>query len=150
ERPHRRRLPSLATLRTADDRARRTRMDVAQIATIVVAAMAPYLAKGGEEIAKKFGGDLYARIKARLTSAAGQESVEALEQSPLDDDAQATVRLQLKKAMSEDAAFRELLEKLAGQIEAERRESVVQASTTSGAGNATVQVSGKGNTTTVR
>ncbi len=38
-------------------------MDVTFIATAVMTALSPYLAKGGEEIAKTVGKDLYAKIK---------------------------------------------------------------------------------------
>ena len=95
-------------------------MDIGTLAASIVAVLAPYLAKAGEEFAKEAGKiastkitAIYQIIKDRfhnqpVTSAALAE----LEAAPDDVDAQAALRLQLKKQMEADPTFADSLHQL--------------------------------------
>src|SRR5687768_16978095 len=94
-------------------------MDEATMAAATIAALTPFLAEGGKAVVKKIGdrvGDnvikLYDTLKAKLVYAPAKEALAELEQAPEDTDLQATMRVQLKKALSEDAALRDELEAL--------------------------------------
>lgn len=84
------------------------------LAANAVAVLAPYLSKAAETVVPKAAEDLYNTVKARLSARpAGEEALEDLEASPTDKDAQAALRLQIKKMLVEDEAFvQELSEKL--------------------------------------
>lgn len=97
---------------------------IGALASGVVAVLAPYLAKAGEEFAKEVGkaasskmGDLYQAVKARLHGhPAAAEALTDLEATPDDEDAQAALRLQLKKQMEADRAFADTLRRLLEEI----------------------------------
>jgi len=90
-------------------------MDPATIGTAVVAFLSPYLAEGGKAAAKKAGGALVAAIERRFKDQpAAQEALEDMKDDPQDDDVQAALRVQLKKAMQADEAF---AAELAGLVE---------------------------------
>jgi hypothetical protein len=84
------------------------------LAANAVAVLAPYLSKAAETVVPKAAEDLYKTVKARLSGKpAAEEALEDLKASPADEDAQAALRLQLKKLLVEDEAFvQELSEKL--------------------------------------
>lgn len=77
----------------------------------------PYLLKAGdkavEEAGKKLGADAWERAKALWgklrpkveAKPAAQEAAQDVAQAPVDEDAQAALRLQLKKLLNEDEAF---------------------------------------------
>jgi hypothetical protein len=97
---------------------------VGTLASGIVAILAPYLAKAGEEFAKETGktasskiGALYQAIKARFRShPAAAEALADLEETPDDEDVQAALRLQLKKQMEADQAFTDALRQLLEEI----------------------------------
>jgi hypothetical protein len=95
-------------------------MDTTTLAQNVAAFLIPvlpYLVKAGEEAAKeagkKFGGDAWERAKALWgilrpkveAKPAAQEAAQDVAQAPADPDAQAALRQQLKKLLSEDLAL---------------------------------------------
>lgn len=94
------------------------------LASSVVTVLAPYLAKAGEEFAKEAGktagakiGALYQAIKARFQDRpAAAEALADVEAMPDDGDAQAALRLQLKKQMGSEPAFADTLRQLLEEI----------------------------------
>ena len=102
-------------------------MDVTAIASLagsVVAVLAPYLAKAGEEIAKEAGkatankvGLLYQTLKDRFkTRSSAKEALADLEAQPNDPDVQAALRIQLKKQMTKDQTLVDQLQQLLSEI----------------------------------
>ncbi len=59
-------------------------MDYSAIATTAIAAVSPYLVKGGEEIAKGVGKDLWELIKKPFKAANDETIVKQLEEKPDD------------------------------------------------------------------
>src|SRR5438067_13611409 len=98
-------------------------MDPSTIATTAVACLTPYLVEGGKEAAKKGGGavgekvmKLYDTLKAKLVQAPAQEALADLTKAPEDADLQATMRVQLKKALEANAPLRDELAALLQDI----------------------------------
>jgi len=86
---------------------------ISVIATTAVGFLAPYLAKAGEEAAKKVGEDVYKAIKTHFDKKpVAQEALADLEKAPSDADFQAALRVQLKKLLTADEAFAAELEAL--------------------------------------
>ena len=103
-------------------------MDPATIATLAVTWLVPYLTQAGEAVTKKMGERFFAAIKSRIEDKpAAQEAVNDLEKAPTDADAQAALRLQLKKLLTEDKAFAEEIEKLVQAAEATGAKPTVSA-----------------------
>ncbi len=126
-------------------------MDPVTLAGSAVALVAPYLVEGGTELAKKLGGEvgerivkLYDRVKAKLVGG-GAEALADLEKQPKDADSQAALRVQLKKALEADPAFRAELEKLVGEIREKGGDRVSQIANVTGDQNVTTQIAGSGN-----
>jgi hypothetical protein len=126
-------------------------MDSITLAGTAVALVAPYLAEGGKELAKKVGGEagqrivkLYDRVKAKLT-ASGAEALADLEKQPQDADNQAVLRVQLKKALEADPAFRAELATLVEEIKARGGDQIIQSANIIGDSNVTTQFVGSGN-----
>jgi hypothetical protein len=123
-------------------------MPVPELAAAAVAVLAPYLAAGATEAAKKLGGaaaerlsGLYDKLKARLTSPLGQAALTEIEKTPARADAQGTLRLAIEQELAKDPAFRAELASLYEEI----RSSAAGASLTStiaGDGNVNVQIAG--------
>jgi hypothetical protein len=98
---------------------------IGSLASGVVSVLVPYLAKAGEEFSKEMGktlghkiGDIYTAVVKRFQSKpAAAEALADLKATPDDKDAQAAVRLQLKKQMQADLAFADELRQLLGQVE---------------------------------
>jgi hypothetical protein len=97
---------------------------IPSLAASVVAALVPYLAKAGEEFATVAGkatankiGELYQTLKKRFKNkTAAKEALADVKETPHDEDAQATLRHQLKKEMTVDQTLRETLQQLLGEI----------------------------------
>ena len=100
-------------------------MDVTTLAkdlAVFLTPLLPYLLKAGEKAAeeagKKLGGDawdrakgLWAKLRPKVEAKpAAQEAVQDAAAAPNDEDIQASLRLQLRKLLAEDAV-------LAGEIE---------------------------------
>ena len=96
------------------------------------------LAEGGKELAKKVGGEagerivkLYDKVKAKLTGG-GAEALADLEKQPKDADSQAVLRVQLKKALEADPAFRAELATLVEEIKAKGGDQIIQTANVTG------------------
>jgi hypothetical protein len=93
-------------------------MDISAIATAVVAALVPYLSKAGEELAKEAGksaaerlNSLYESLRKRLQKPSpAAAALDDLAETPQDKDAQAALRLQLRKQMQDDPSLAEALQ----------------------------------------
>jgi hypothetical protein len=93
-------------------------MDVAAIATTVVAFLSPYLVEGGKAAAKKVGEKLVAAIERRFKGKpAAEEALTDVKNNPQDEDFQAALRVQLKKAMKDDNEFAAELSELLEEAE---------------------------------
>jgi len=83
---------------------------IATLATSAVAALSPYLAEAGKEIAKDTGtaafgkiGALYDYLKRRFQGHSSAEgALDDLKANPSDEDTQAALRVQMKKVMNDD------------------------------------------------
>ncbi len=110
-------------------------MDIAMLAKDVAALLTPflpYLLKAGEraaeETGKKLGGDawekakaLWGKLRAKVeTRPAAQEAVQDVADHPDDEDAQAALRLQLRKILAEDEALAAEVARLWQETEAAR------------------------------
>jgi hypothetical protein len=92
-------------------------MNPATIATAVVTFLIPLLAEGGKATAKKGGEALVAALERRFKEKpAAQEALEDVKKDPQDEDLQAALRVQLKKLLAADEAFRAELTQLLEQI----------------------------------
>jgi hypothetical protein len=127
-------------------------MDPVTLAGSAVALVAPYLVEGGKELAKKVGGEagerivkLYDKLKGKLTGSGAAKDVADFEQAPADQDNQAALRKELKKALEADPAFKEELEKLVGEIQEKGGGRISQVANVTGNQNVTTQIAGSGN-----
>lgn len=86
-------------------------------------------------------------VKARLTKPAAAGAVADLETAPRDADAQAQLRLQLKKALAEDPKFRDELGKLLEEAAPQLAQGVSQSVSALQAGGAitVTQIAGSRN-----
>lgn len=129
---------------------------VTELASAAVGLLAPFVAKGAEELAESFGGEiadrlvqLYDSVKARLTGAAAKEALADLEAKPEDDRRKAALELQLEKALDADLAFREEVARLIGEIKAKGEGDVIsQIANVTGDQNRVAQIAGSHNKVT--
>ncbi len=126
-------------------------LPVPELAAAAVAALAPYLSAAATEGAKKLGAagaeqmaHLYDKVKTHLHSPAGQEALAELAKAPEDADAQGSLRLALRKQLSQEPSFHSELAALVEEI-ARSAPGILQSSTITGDGNLNVQISGSGN-----
>jgi hypothetical protein len=125
-------------------------LDPATVAAAAIAAALPYVVALGKEAAKSAAGEagksVWQWVKGKLTSAAGKEAVNDLENAPDDADNRKAAEAALSKLLKADpgalAEFAQLLEK-AGVT------STVQTANVVGDGNIVGQVSGSGNTVSI-
>ena len=94
-------------------------MDVPALAANVVTYLGPFLpylvkagGKAAEEVGKKLGVDALDRAKTLWGKKEVEEAGQDAAEMPDDADAQAAFRLQLKKALTQDAALAEEVERL--------------------------------------
>lgn len=125
-------------------------VSAAALASAAVAILSPYLAELAKSGAGKLGevtaggvGKLWARLAARLTGS-GAEAAEDARQHPDDPDAQAALRLQLRKAFEADPDFRAEVAALVAET-GSAAPDVRQSATLIGDGTQ-IQTSGDGNT----
>jgi hypothetical protein len=127
-------------------------MEPIVLAGSAVVLLAPYLAEGGKELAKKVGGEagdrivrLYDKIKAKLTGG-GAEALEDLKKQPEDADSQAALRVQIKDALEADPAFQAEVAKLVAEIETRDGDTIRKLiANVTGDRNVTNQIVGSGN-----
>lgn len=113
-------------------------MDPVTISTAVVAFLSPYLVEGGKAAAKKAGEALWSALRKRFEGKpAAKEAMDDMQKAPQDQDAQAVLRVQLKKALAEDADFLAQIAKLLEEAQAEAQAAGVQV-TVRGSGAAAV------------
>lgn len=117
----------------------------------LAAAAGMYLvAKASGALAENVGGEvgnrvvkLWDAVKAKLT---GKEALADFEQNPGDEDTQAALRVQLRKAFEADPAFRDAVVKLVGELDQKGgRDAVSQVATLTGDRNKVAQVAGNRN-----
>lgn len=105
-------------------------MDYSAIATTAIAAVSPYLVKGGEEIAKGVGKDLWELIKKPFKAANDETIVKQLEEKPDDQKLLGKVEGKLEELLktSPDIA-QELQQKIdEAKSDKERIQSLIQIS----------------------
>lgn len=91
-----------------------------QTLTALLAPALPYLLKAGESAAEKIGEDAWEKAKTLWGKISGKikakpsalEAVEDVANAPADEDAQAVLRVQLKKMLTEDAGLAKELEQM--------------------------------------
>jgi len=104
-------------------------MDPTSLATIAVAALAPYVAKASERLAEATGeaiadkiGALYQVLKTRFEDKpAAKEALTDLEANPKNEDSRAALRRQLIKQMETDSSLKETLERLLDDIDKDEK-----------------------------
>jgi hypothetical protein len=123
-------------------------MDPATLATAVLAVLTPYFVKAGEKLAENVIGSLpeqagklwTALVKKFKGKPAAEEAMADLAKKPDDEDNQAAVRKQIKKAIEEEP---DLLPALAELLENARKEAVsIQGSAVAGNGGIAVNIGG--------
>ena len=98
------------------------------IATNAVTLLSPYLSKAAETVLPQAADDLYNAIKQKFSDKpAAQEALADLEKSPEDADAQAAMRIQLKKAVGADENFAQEIKRLTEQLKRIEGKSSVSA-----------------------
>jgi hypothetical protein len=127
-------------------------LPVPEVASAVVAVLAPYFAAGATEGAKKLGGAaaerltaLYDKVRARLTSPLGEVALAEIEKSPERGGAQEVLRLALEQELAKNPAFHAELAASIEEIRSCPAAAPSLASTIIGTGNVNVQVAGSGN-----
>lgn len=118
-------------------------LDLTPLAAWAVAALAPYLAtaagKAAESLGESAAGALFAKLREKFaTRPAAAEALEDLQRAPDDADAQAALRVALKKALAADP---ELAAWLAAARDA-APDGTTQTLSQTGDGNKSVQNSG--------
>lgn len=90
--------------------------DLAMMAASAVSLLTPFLKKAAEKGFEKLGestaGTLFERLKGKLITPAGQESLSDLAKSPDDPDSQAALRKEIRKAAEQDLELASLLQDL--------------------------------------
>jgi hypothetical protein len=97
---------------------------ISALAAGMVAVLAPYLAKAGEEFAKEVGkaasdklGALCQMVKARLQAhPAGAKALAEVAAKPEDEAARSALRLELEKQMEADPAWAGTLRQLLDEV----------------------------------
>ena len=125
-------------------------LDIAALATSVVAALTPLLSQALEQGAAAAGESAVNHVldwfKTRVLPSGAEQALEDLRAAPQDEDNQADLRKQLKKALADNPALVSELAawlKQAQQVQAQL--GVTQNSTVIGDGNNVFQIAGSGN-----
>jgi formylglycine-generating enzyme required for sulfatase activity len=95
---------------------------IAQLASQVAGFLIPYLVKGGEafagETGKKLAESLWEKFKPKVEAKeAAKEALQDLKATPQDEDAQASLRQQIKKILMEDPTFANEISIIIGDID---------------------------------
>ena len=125
-------------------------LDIAALATSAVAALTPLLSQALEQGAAAAGESAVNHVldwfKTRVLPSGAEQALEDLRAAPQDEDNQADLRKQLKKALADNPALVSELAawlKQAQQVQAQL--GVTQNSTVIGDGNNVFQIVGSGN-----
>ena len=117
-------------------------MDPTALAAATLAALAPYLAKGGEALASGIGKDLWELVKKPFKSEIDQKKLQELELKPDDSKTQGKVEGKLEEFLTEDTQLAAQLAELLCSLPKSEGKNNTQ--TISGTGNIGIQdVSGK-------
>jgi hypothetical protein len=125
-------------------------LDPVTLAAAAIAAAIPYVVALGKEAAKSAAGEagksVWQWVKGKLTSAAGKEAVNDLENAPDDADNRKAAEAALSKLLKTDPGA---LSELAQLLEKAGVTSTVQTANVVGDDNIVGQVSGSGNTVSI-
>ena len=101
-------------------------MDISLTADWVVRMLVPYLSAAGEIAAKEAIGRLYKFIEKKFTGDKPAEtSLADMKKNPRDQDTQASLRKEIKKAMSADQEFALALVELMSEMDKENNAQTV-------------------------
>ena len=124
-------------------------LDIAALATSAVAALTPLLSQALEQGAAAAGDSAVTRLvdwfKTRVLPSGAEQALEDLRAAPQDEDNQADLRKQLKKALADHPALVSELAawlKQAQQVQAQL--GATQHATVTGNGNQVFQIAGSG------
>lgn len=118
---------------------------ITALATAAATTVSMLATETGKEMAKKTGGALWDKLTQIIRrKPKPAEALNELIKAPKDEDAQAALRLQIRKAAEEDPAFASELHALLPEMQA-LTQSFTQNATIRGDGNKTVQNAGSGN-----
>ena len=126
------------------------------LATAAVSILSPYLAKVADGAAERLGelateksGSLYRWLKDKLAGQRAEEALDDLRAQPRDGDVQATLRVQLRRALAAEPRLAEELSNLLSEMRQEPL-GVRQAQSVSGDGATGIQIAGNSNMVNVR
>ena len=103
-------------------------MGIGELATVGVTLLTTKGVEAiGSEAGKRMIGELWDKVKAKLT---GRDALADFEASPDDGDTQAALRVQLKKALEDDPAFKDEVAKLVGELDAKGGPAAINMSAT--------------------
>ena len=125
-------------------------LDIAALATSAVAALTPLLSQALEQGAAAAGESAVNHVldlfKTRVLPSGAEQALEDLRAAPQDEDNQADLRKQLKKALADNPALvSELADWLKQAQQVQAQLGVTQNSTVIGDGNNVFQIVGSGN-----
>lgn len=124
-------------------------MNFENIAATAFSTVLPYLVKGGEEIAKGAGKDLWELIKKPFTKEKDKILIESLEQSPHDKKKQSVAEYKLTEFMEDNPMLARELESLCKRIPSSGPEKVNMLSI-QGTDNTGVQDTNNSNITIIK
>lgn len=124
-------------------------LDIAALATSAVAALTPLLSQALEQGAAAAGesavNHLLDWFKTRVLPSGAEQALEDLRAAPQDEDNQADLRKQLKKALADHPALvSELADWLKQAQQVQAQLGVTQHATVTGNGNQVFQIAGSG------
>jgi hypothetical protein len=125
-------------------------IEFASLAATAVAFLAPLVSKafekGAEELGKSTASGIVGKLKAKLAPGPTTEALEDLTQHPADADAQASLRVQLRKAMESDPALAEFMTAWLAESKPQAEAAGIQlTANVQGNHNTVVQMAGSGN-----
>lgn len=125
-------------------------LDIAALATSAVAALTPLLSQALEQGAAAAGESAVNHVldwfKTHVLPSGAEQALEDLRAAPQDEDNQADLRKQLKKALADNPALvSELADWLKQAQQVQAQLGVTQNSTVIGDGNNVFQIVGSGN-----
>ena len=123
---------------------------IAALATSAVTLLSPLLSKAldksAEELGKSAATSVLSKLKSILSPAKAKEALEDLAQQPSDADAQAALRIQLRKAMETDPTLAEQVQSwLTESKQQVHAAGISLTANTQGDSNTVVQIAGSGN-----
>ena len=124
-------------------------LDIAALATSAVAALTPLLSQALEQGAAAAGESAVNHVldwfKTRVLPSGAEQALEDLRAAPQDEDNQADLRKQLKKALADHPALvSELADWLKQAQQVQAQLGVTQHATVTGNGNQVFQIAGSG------